>query len=179
MFIIGRLVNELNNMKAPHLAEYGFSTKEEMSLTLEEFKDFASKNEIEIIEIQTGNENYRPCIKVKQYGISYILRSFDEEKFDLFYFKPVLDLDVLCLLDNKESYLNWIIELWEPFDKVVKPNNCKELLYRSGIEVSRILEKVCVFKQDGKEYCGFVNKEFKKYEVEESYDLLNIEVKNV
>lgn len=63
MFIIGRLVNELNNMKAPHLAEYGFSTKEEMSLTLEEFKDFASKNRIEIIEIQTGKRKLLPLYK--------------------------------------------------------------------------------------------------------------------
>ena len=102
-----------------------------------------------------------------------------KKKFNLFCFKPILDLDVLCSLDSKESYLNWVIELWEPFDKIVKPDNCKNLLFHSGIGASRILDKVCVFKQNRKKYYVNVNKKFNEGKIEESYNLLSIEEADV
>ena len=181
MFEIGRCITD--KKRRPEFFNvkfYGFDSLSDTWLTEEAFIDFARKNEIEIIEFKKREENrmlQNSYIKVKQCGLTYILFVKEDEKFNLLCFRPILDLKLLCSLDNKESYSKWIIDFWEPNKKVLK-TNCKELLYYSDIETSQFLDKVCVFKQKGKEYYVTVNKKFDEGVIEESFDLLSTEEKD-
>lgn len=180
MFEIGRCITD--KRKRPeffNVKSYGFDSLSDTWLTEEALKDFARKNEIEFINFERKEENpllQYSYIKVKQHGLTYVLFVKEDKKFNLSCFKPILDLKLLCSLDNKETYSKWIIDFWEANRKVLR-TNCKELLYYSDIEISSILDKVCVFKQKGQEYYVTVNKKFNEGMIEESFDLLSIEEK--
>lgn len=179
MFKIGNFINDQRRESEFCPILYGFVPAKNKCLTLEEFKDFANVNDIKIIEIKTKDNN--PLyIKVEQHGITFILFADEQVKFNLLKFKPLLDLNVLCSLDNKESYLDWIYSIWNPnTTPAFEKEKSEYLLCCSDIKISQFLDKVYIFEQKEKEYYVIVNRKFNEYKIEESFDLLNIQEKDI
>lgn len=178
MFELGIAVEEQLKPITEYFHKFALS-----DMTLEEFTDFANKNEIEIIEIKSGEEIsswVSSYMKVKQFGLSYSITTLQsEDEYCLQTVMPLLELDVLCSLKNKKEYVNWITYIWYLFGERSNPNDHNKIYRYSGITVSQLSDKEYIFEQNKKKYIVKVVNRFDEHKLKEMYDLEDIkELKN-
>lgn len=173
MFELGIAAKELVKLKTGYFNKFILD-----DMTLEEFADFANKNEIEIVEVKSGEDicSYiSSYMKVKQFGLSYSITTWQGgDKYNLHSVMPLLELDVLCSLKNKKEYVDWITYVWYLFEERPNPNDHNKIYRYSGITVSQLSDKEYIFEQNKKKYIVKVVNRFDKHKVKEMYDLENI-----
>ena len=165
-FELGKAVTLKGDERKRYFRRIGIWLESNPYMGLEELKELAKKNNIEILEQK------KSFVKMKQDEFTYIIFTAGNKTdycwLNLF---PVLDLELLYSLSGyeREKYVKEVMWHWVS-SATLSPSTSEYILKYFGIEIENISNEKYILKQGNNQYLMPVKKTFYPFEIIESFD---------
>lgn len=170
-FELGKAITLKGDERKRYFRRIGIWLEANPYMGLEELKELAKKNDIEILE------QYKSFVKMKQGKFTYIIFTAGNKTnycwLNLF---PILDLELLYLLRGyeREKYVKEVMWYWVS-SATLSPSTSEYTLKYFGIEIEKISNEKYILKQGNNQYIMPVKKTFYPFEIIESFDVMRME----